>query len=561
MNIGAARRNTFGRKQIRQFRQGRVNARKYLAQQKRMISARSRRLQKKLETSFRKDLRIIISQVKAGVTPSFGASVARKEREIEATVRSETRKLFNTVVEINDAKYERVFTKQVDLGFGFSRPEAVARWTNEFIQNREIIFAGISQSMTRKILDDIQELDAEGIGVDALARQINRKYSGINRRRAALIARTETHNAAGYGQHNYHKSLSSDLGVSMVKQWVATLDARTRSSHAQMNGTQVSMDEPFMMPNGREMQYVGDPDGGAANVINCRCAIVYIDADDDVEDSKDPPPSDDLPTDDQGRPLGLDNIAMQKKYGALSGTALTSAIETSKNRITRTVKDNSETWGELKDTVRFYGGRGKREYGVVQEEVFGEKADSAALFAIDEITQELNALADLLGVKKIRGYKAIKRRGAVADMGDGVMGLSTSYLRKIRKGKFENKDREPSTWKFGDDVRLRPFTSDEYLTSWVDDLRSTMYHEFGHVVHQTFKVNRVSDYYDPPLEKWLKGKRLRGTGATRYADANGKEWFAENFSLWAKGRDDLVSPRFLKVINLIKAGEMPDGKT
>ncbi len=284
MNIGAARRNTFGRKQIRQFRQGRVNARKYLAQQKRMISARSRRLQKKLETSFRKDLRIIISQVKAGVTPSFGASVARKEREIEATVRSETRKLFNTIVEINDEKYERVFTKQVDLGFGFSRPEAVARWTNEFIQNREIIFAGISQSMTRKILDDIQELDAEGIGVDALARQINRKYSGINRRRAALIARTETHNAAGYGQHNYHKSLSSDLGVSMVKQWVATLDARTRSSHAQMNGTQVSMDEPFMMPNGREMQYVGDPDGGAANVINCRCAIVYIDAEDNVED-------------------------------------------------------------------------------------------------------------------------------------------------------------------------------------------------------------------------------------------------------------------------------------
>jgi len=282
LSTGAARKQKFGHKQIRQFRQGRVNARKYLAQQKRMQSVRSRRLQKKLDTAFRKDTRIIVGQIRSGLQPDYDSSIRRKEVEIYATVRAEIQRLFNTIVEINDEKYDAVFNKQVDLGFGFNRQAAISAWMDEYMTTREIIFANITQSMTRRIFNDLIELEAEGLGIDAVARQISRKYLAVSRKRAALIARTEIHNAAGYGQHNYHKSLSTDLGVYMTKEWVATADDRTRSAHAEMNGTKVGMDEPFMMPNGTEMQYTGDPAGGAANVINCRCAIVYIDPEDEV---------------------------------------------------------------------------------------------------------------------------------------------------------------------------------------------------------------------------------------------------------------------------------------
>lgn len=287
LNTGAAKRKKFGRKQIRQFRQGRVNARKYLAQENRMRSARSRRLQKKLETAFRRDLRIIVSEIKAGVSPAFGQSVRRKENEIRAAVTAETKKLFNNIVENNDSKYESVLTKEaVDLGFGFDRSAAIALWVDLYFSTRELILARISQAMTIRIFNDINDLQEEGLGIDPIAREITRKYNNVSRKRAALIARTEVHNASGFGQHNYHKGLSSDLGINMTKQWVATLDARTRSAHASMNGVQVSMDEPFRMPNGTEMQYVGDPSGGASNVINCRCAIIYVDADDYVDDPK-----------------------------------------------------------------------------------------------------------------------------------------------------------------------------------------------------------------------------------------------------------------------------------
>ena len=290
MNIGAARRNTFGRKQIRRFRQGRVNARKYIAEQNRLRGVMSRRLAKKLETAFRKDLGILLHELKLGLQPTFDASVRRKEEEILAAVTAESRKLFRNVVELNDRKYEDVLTKAaVDLGFGFSRPDFVQSMTSYFISSREIQFANISVSMTRRVLSDIDDALAEGTGVAQLSRDIRRKYSNINRNRAALIARTETHSALGFGQHSYHTELRDDLGLNMVKQWVATLDPRTRSAHAQMNGTQVSMDEAFKMPNGTEMQFAGDPAGGAANVINCRCAIVYVDVEDEVVDSKKPP--------------------------------------------------------------------------------------------------------------------------------------------------------------------------------------------------------------------------------------------------------------------------------
>lgn len=543
-----------------------------------MISARSRRLQKKLETSFRKDLRIIISQVKAGVTPSFGASVARKEREIEATVRSETRKLFNTVVEINDQKYERVFTKQVDLGFGFSRPEAVARWTNEFIQNREIIFAGISQSMTRKILDDIQELDAEGIGVDALARQINRKYSGINRRRAALIARTETHNAAGYGQHNYHKSLSSDLGVSMVKQWVATLDARTRSSHAQMNGTQVSMDEPFMMPNGREMQYVGDPDGGAANVINCRCAIVYIDADDNVEDREMPqqqPPQESednefarIEVDKFGRPQNnVTQAQFAKEFSGMSAAALRDRGRRSVDRIKQRLRQAEGAYGEYhKDVSRFRGRSPDDYYKIKDLPQVTEFTEPLVPIAMERVMDELDAMADHFKIPRLRGYKTTNK--ANASMGDGVMAISDNMMAGMRNGLRNPSYRDnTSKWKMGDDPAYRPTTVKAFEGEAFERYRSTMYHEFAHHIHQTWGYNFAAasadnrrGYFFPKIEKILKGRRnWKKTGASNYSDYNMKEWFAENFSLWARGKDDLVAPRFKKFIEDLASGVDVDG--
>jgi hypothetical protein len=41
------------------------------------------------------------------------------------------------------------------------------------------------------------------------------------------------------------------------------------------NGQSAELNEPFVMADGRELMYAGDPQGGASHVINCRCTIRF----------------------------------------------------------------------------------------------------------------------------------------------------------------------------------------------------------------------------------------------------------------------------------------------
>ena len=55
-----------------------------------------------------------------------------------------------------------------------------------------------------------------------------------------------------------------------------------------------------------------------------------------------------------------------------------------------------------------------------------------------------------------------------------------------------------------------------------------------------------------PIEKALRNpaisRRVKGSSATRYSDENVYEWFAENFSLYHMGREELVDPNFIKFL-------------
>ena len=41
------------------------------------------------------------------------------------------------------------------------------------------------------------------------------------------------------------------------------------------------MEEDFIV-GGVPMEYAGDPRGGAKNVINCRCAVIYVEDDEEI---------------------------------------------------------------------------------------------------------------------------------------------------------------------------------------------------------------------------------------------------------------------------------------
>lgn len=119
---------------------------------------------------------------------------------------------------------------------------------------------------------------AAGLGQREVARMIQtaiREEGGaLARRRAEVIARTETHNAANVAAHEAVAS----TGLPIVKEWVAAVDGRERETHAAADGQTVALHEAFNV-GGVTLMYPGDANGPAEEVINCRCAVAHTVAD------------------------------------------------------------------------------------------------------------------------------------------------------------------------------------------------------------------------------------------------------------------------------------------
>ena len=62
------------------------------------------------------------------------------------------------------------------------------------------------------------------------------------------------------------------LGNRMHKAWIATLDNRTRHSHAMLDGVDIPLDEIF--DNGCSRPR--DPNGRPDEICNCRCSLEYV---------------------------------------------------------------------------------------------------------------------------------------------------------------------------------------------------------------------------------------------------------------------------------------------
>lgn len=94
---------------------------------------------------------------------------------------------------------------------------------------------------------------------------------GNNEVAAIRNARTAATSAAGAGNQLAAEE-AEEMGLKVMKEWVAAIDDRTRESHEALNGVRVPVDQPF--PNG--LMYPGDPHGAPGEVYNCRCTMITV---------------------------------------------------------------------------------------------------------------------------------------------------------------------------------------------------------------------------------------------------------------------------------------------
>lgn len=109
----------------------------------------------------------------------------------------------------------------------------------------------------------------QGESIDQIAKRLPLAVGETNLNGAIRRARTLTTYAQNAGRLDSYRE-AEELGIEMQKCWLATLDNRTRDTHAIMDGECVDIDEEFS--NG--LMFPADPDGDASEIYNCRCTMI-----------------------------------------------------------------------------------------------------------------------------------------------------------------------------------------------------------------------------------------------------------------------------------------------
>lgn len=113
----------------------------------------------------------------------------------------------------------------------------------------------------------------QGESMDKIAKRL-RNVQEMNKTQAIRSARTIVTGAENKGRQDSYKRAEKD-GIVMKREWIATNDSRTRHWHAELDGVEVDIDEPWVNKFGKIM-FPGDPSADPANTYNCRCSMRSI---------------------------------------------------------------------------------------------------------------------------------------------------------------------------------------------------------------------------------------------------------------------------------------------
>lgn len=144
-------------------------------------------------------------------------------------------------------------------------PEVMPYYPPEKALNRGIDLAygkrQISASVTSSIL--------QGKSIPNIAKDLQTRMPEMNKSSAIRTARTAVTGAQNAGRMDSYVA-AEKMGIKVRKEWLATIDGRTRHSHAMLDGKVVDKDKKF----GNGCMFPGDPNGPPWEVYNCRCTLI-----------------------------------------------------------------------------------------------------------------------------------------------------------------------------------------------------------------------------------------------------------------------------------------------
>ena len=272
----------------------------------------------------------------------------------------------------------------------------------------------------KQIANAVARAVIQGESIPKLAKRIAADTASTNMKAMVRYARTAMTAAQNSGRMEMlHQA--QGMGIQVKKTWLATLDSRTRDSHAAMDGVTVDVDKKF--PNG--LMYPGDPNGIGAEVYNCRCTLIY-----DYEGF----PND--PTEDQRYDQESGQLITDMSYGewkaAKEGSKLnelnlykTQLAEAQKAVVKANIDETKQYEGIWKDPVTLadYPAKkdaiqAKRDYYETEIQKYKDAQAMGSSWATDEKIKELEKKKKLLNEFEKKGQLIEKRDKALQAVQD-----------------------------------------------------------------------------------------------------------------------------------------------
>lgn len=180
-----------------------------------------------------------------------------------------------TIEQVSSSADFTLFDERTVKRLAVEQPDLMPYYPKDRALKRGIDLAYGKQQITANVTSGI----LQGKSIYRLADDLQKSIRDMNRTSAVRTARTAVTGAQNAGRMDAYTE-AEKMGIHVRKQWLATLDNRTRHAHAMLDGQTVDVDKPFKV-DGYEIMYPGDSSAPGFLVYNCRCTqIAEVDGED-----------------------------------------------------------------------------------------------------------------------------------------------------------------------------------------------------------------------------------------------------------------------------------------
>ncbi len=150
------------------------------------------------------------------------------------------------------------------------QPELMPYYPKKAALRRGIDLEYGKKQITASVMSGI----LQGKSIGHIADDLQKRMTDMDRASAIRTARTAVTGAQNAGRMDSYIA-AQKMGIKMQREWMATLDNRTRHAHAMLDGQRADIDKPFKV-DGYEIMFPGDKSAPGYLVYNCRCTLTAV---------------------------------------------------------------------------------------------------------------------------------------------------------------------------------------------------------------------------------------------------------------------------------------------